>query len=80
MGNKHEQQGMPDSDVDLQKFDTRWWSSHRSRDEKEREKQKLWNSLIFVIVIGSFAAMKWFGLSFTGIHSVLGLMGWHRTY
>ena len=76
MGNKHQQlvSLMQDSAVDLQKIERRWWSLRRSRDEKERGKQMLWNSLILVIVIGSLAAMRWFGLSFAGIYSSLGLM------
>lgn len=56
---------MQDSPAGPQKIDGRWWTSHSSRDE--REKQKLWYLRILVIVIGGFAAMRWFGLSFTGI-------------
>ena len=76
MGNKRQEQAslMQDSAVDLRKMDKRWWSLKGSRNEKARRKQKLWNSLILVIVIGSFAAMRWFDLSFTGIYSVLELM------
>ena len=79
MGSKR-QQPVLSSAANLQKTDEPLWSLHTSREKKERGKLKLWNSLILVIVTGSFATMRWFDLSFTSIYSVLELMGLHRTY
>lgn len=77
MGSKRQQlvSLMQDSAVDLQKMDKRWWSLSGSWDKRALGKQMLWSSLILVIVIGSFTAMRWFDLSFSGIFSVLELMG-----